>query len=127
MNTEQLKELFMQTFAKCTDTMLKKNHDYSKGNNALRNFELVEYLGIADTPQGVLVRLSDKFMRICNLYNTDAKVKDEAVEDTIDDMINYLVILKATLRGSSEPKAKTNKLNFKAWEKVKVIKKRTKK
>ncbi len=98
MDHLELKCLFEDTFKNCLATMLKKNHDYSKGANALRNFELVEYLDIAKAPQGVLVRLSDKFMRICNLWNTEAKVKDEAVEDTIDDMINYLVILKATLR-----------------------------
>ena len=99
MTRDDLKILFETTFAGCLDIMLKKNHDYSKGDdNALRNFELVKYLNVADTPQGVLVRLSDKFMRICNLYNTPGQVEDEAVQDTIDDMINYLVILKATLK-----------------------------
>jgi len=96
METKELTKIFEDTFKDCLETMLKKNHDYSKGTNALRNFELVEYLKIAESPQGVLVRLSDKFMRICNLWNTKAEVKDESIEDTINDMINYLVIFKAT-------------------------------
>ena len=102
MKTPELIALFETTFKNCLDVMLKKNHDYSKGDSALRNFELVQHLQVATPSQGVLVRLSDKFMRICNLYNTPGQVLDESVDDTISDMINYLVILKATLKQERE-------------------------
>ena len=86
-----------RTFKECLDKMKKKNHDYAGESDALKNFKLVDYLGIASTPQGILVRLCDKFSRIANIYQGGAQV-DESVDDTIKDAINYLVILKASLK-----------------------------
>jgi hypothetical protein len=98
METTELIKIAQDTFVACSDTLIKKNHDYSKGEDALRNFKLVEVMKLTDIATGIAVRLCDKFSRICNLLNTEAKVKDEAIEDTIDDMINYLVLLKASLK-----------------------------
>ena len=105
MKNEVLFQTAQDTFQKCLNTMAAKNHDYAKDlEDALRNFKAVEFFKLTSAPIGVLVRLSDKFMRICNLVNTEAKVKDEAIEDTIDDMINYLIIFKACLKERKEPK-----------------------
>ena len=106
MTKEELTAVFKETFDKCLDTMEKKNHDYAGDKDALKNFKLVDYLGIATSAQGILVRLCDKFSRLANVYKGDNKVKDETVEDTIDDAINYLVILKAVLRQEKLPKPK---------------------
>jgi hypothetical protein len=98
MESKMLFALAESTFKACLETMARKNHDYAKDTvDALRNFKAVEYFKLTDTATGVAVRLCDKWMRICNLLHTDAKVKDEKIEDTINDMINYLVILKASL------------------------------
>jgi hypothetical protein len=98
MENKELFRIAETTFKSCLDTMAKKNHDYAKDTvDALRNFKAVEYFKLTDAPTGVAVRLCDKWMRICNLLNTEAQVKDEKVEDTINDMINYLVILKASI------------------------------
>ena len=101
MKRSDLTKIFEETFKKCLSTMKKKNHDYAGEVDALNNFKLVEYLGIATTPQGILVRLCDKFSRLANVYEGGAEV-DEATEDTIEDAINYLVILKAALREQSD-------------------------
>ena len=97
MQYKQLESIFKETFDKCLKTMKKKNHDYAGDVDALKNFKLVDYLAIATGPQGVLVRLCDKFSRLANVYKGGAQVA-ESTEDTIDDAINYLVILKAMLR-----------------------------
>ena len=92
-------------FAKCATVMEKKNADYSASdNNAFRNFEAVEQFGIVDTKSGMMVRLTDKFTRICNLLKKDADAVEESLQDSIEDAINYLVILHARLEGEKKAK-----------------------
>ena len=75
--------------------MQKKNADYAGNSNPYANFLNSKVVGVS--PQkGILVRLMDKMSRIGNLIEgKNPMVKDETVDDTIDDAINYLVILKS--------------------------------
>lgn len=75
----------------------KKNKDYAGEGDAFKNFRLVEFMGVASVSRGVMVRLCDKFARIANLLEKEGAVKDESIEDTIHDAINYLIILKAAI------------------------------
>ena len=72
-----------------------KNIDYAQQNEPFSNFEMVEALKICDVPTGILVRISDKLARIANLLRRNGKmaVKDERLEDTLLDLINYSIIL----------------------------------
>ena len=72
-----------------------KNIDYAQTQEPFSNFEMVESLKICDTPTGILVRISDKLARIANLQKRNGKVaiKDEKLEDTLLDLINYSIIL----------------------------------
>lgn len=88
-------------FAKTLDTMYalmqKKNADYCGAagkNDAFINFKRVEAMGITTTEKGLLTRMSDKLGRAGALIDTPAKVKDEALEDTLIDLANYAIILK---------------------------------
>ena len=104
MTSTELFSVADMTFTNCSTTLKAKNHDYAKNDaDALRNFKAVEFFNLTDISVGVCVRLCDKFMRICNLLNSKAAVKDETIEDTIDDMINYLVILKSTIIEKNTP------------------------
>ena len=86
---------------KAYDIVETKGRDYNrrqqKEGDTLFNMTVAKTLGITDTvTQGILVRLSDKFMRLSSLCrdpSANAAVKDESVEDTITDAINYLVYL----------------------------------
>ena len=102
METVELIEIAEATFTKCLDTLKKKNNDYSKGKDALRNFKMVEVFQLTDPSTGILVRLCDKFARVCNLIHSEAQVKDEAVTDTIDDIICYCTLLKACIAESKK-------------------------
>jgi len=88
-----------ETFTRCHAVLEKKNSDYSASDdNAFRNFEAVENFKITDVKTGILVRLTDKFTRLTNLiHKGQGKVTDESLQDTIEDAINYLVILHSYL------------------------------
>lgn len=85
---------------KARSVIKAKGQDYNRGQqekDTLFNMSVAPLLGIVDNvPQGILVRLSDKFMRLISLTKdpgVNAAVKDESVKDTIEDSINYLVYL----------------------------------
>ena len=65
----------------CKEISIKKNNDY--GMDGLIRFG----------SKGMLIRLNDKIGRLNNLLwdNHEQKVNDEKIEDTIKDMINYLI------------------------------------
>ena len=75
------------------ETCKRKNADYAGDRDPFYNFSLCESFKITDTKRGMLVRMSDKFARICNLLDTEAQVKDEAVTDTLQDLAVYSILL----------------------------------
>lgn len=104
MNRERFHEHVGDTFNQCLEISKAKNADYAASEDPFANFRQVENLGLCSVQQGIMVRLSDKITRICNLLDRPAAVADEAVEDTIRDAINYLAIL-AAYRACLDPKA----------------------
>ena len=75
-----------------------KNHDYGgKDSNPFANFMAVEHLGAASAEAGITVRMTDKLSRIITLLNKEAKVSDESITDTLIDLANYALILKALI------------------------------
>jgi len=94
MENPLLKDM-AETFSACFETARRKNHDYGGSNNdPFANFRNSTIAGVS-VERGILVRLMDKMSRISTLIDKDAMVIDEAVNDTIDDAINYLAILKS--------------------------------
>jgi type IV secretory pathway TrbF-like protein len=94
MNTKEFLKHIEKTFKDCLTTAKLKNQDYANSDNPFKNFEMSLQVGV-NVDRAILVRTSDKLSRISNLLDRDASVKDERLEDTIDDAINYLAILKA--------------------------------
>lgn len=79
-------------------TMEKKSNDYASLDDPYKNFRIVESIGLVPTEVGILVRMTDKISRLSNaVKGKDLKVKDESVQDTIEDLINYAVILGSYL------------------------------
>lgn len=83
---------------KARDLMDRKNRDYA-GNDGLEpfaNFTRVESMGICSTEQGFLCRVTDKLSRLSSFFESGKfHVKDESLDDTILDVINYMVLLSS--------------------------------
>ena len=79
--------------AKARVLMDKKNQDYAGDEDIFANFRRTEDMGITSTEKGFLVRMTDKFSRLASFTeNNELAVKDESVEDTLIDIINYAVL-----------------------------------
>ena len=64
-------------------TLAAKGHDYAGNEDCMSN--LVDFGW-----QGVVVRMGDKYHRIKNFaQHTKLLVRDESIEDTLKDLINY--------------------------------------
>ena len=75
--------------------LLEKNANY--GNSALEPLGVFSKLNAAEA---IMARIDDKLARISN------KGLNDATEDTLDDLIGYLILLKIARGGASmEPKA----------------------
>lgn len=80
------------------DLMDKKNRDYAgnDGKEPFANFTRVEAMGICSTEQGFMVRLTDKMSRLSSILQSGkTNVSNETFEDTLVDVINYIVLLSS--------------------------------
>ena len=94
---EPVENEFMEEYKKIvTETMelcVKKNKDYgSSVEDTFEKFGDISYL----------VRITDKYNRICSLLNGEGEIKDESIDDTIRDMANYsfLWLASRNLKGN---------------------------
>ena len=81
--------------------MEKKNADYAgrSGTEPFANFTRVEAMGICSTERGMLVRITDKMSRLSSfLESGNLEVANESFEDTIVDVINYMILLHSYLK-----------------------------
>lgn len=99
---------FHETICKdARDLMNLKNRDYAgnHGTEPFANFTRCEAMGICDTEQGFMVRITDKMSRLSSfLQHGKMNVKDESFNDTIIDVINYMVLLAAFTVDKNESK-----------------------
>lgn len=83
--------------------MEAKNHDYAGGSDdCFANFRSALFLDVQ--PEiGLLMRCLDKFKRIEAFVKTGTlKVKNESVNDAIEDVINYMILLKGLIEERNE-------------------------
>lgn len=107
MNAKEYFEFHRDMCDKARAISQAKNNDYSAPDSraedpyaVFANFMQAERLNICSVEQGFLVRLSDKFSRLCNLLRPghEQSVMDEKIEDTLLDTVNYLLLLAGYLR-----------------------------
>lgn len=83
-----IKGIFTSAYIICE----AKNKDYANDTDAFQNFKIFETIGVK-VEQGIMMRILEKLIRVRNLTEREAQVKDESIKDTIIDIINYLAIL----------------------------------
>ena len=93
MNRNEFMKRLEKNFRKGLDIVRAKNQDYAGKTDPFKNFRLVEHIGVCSVEEAILVRMADKFQRIANLMHSEAAVKDESIEDTLIDLMNYANIL----------------------------------
>lgn len=76
-----------------------KNHDYARGNDPFKNFRLSEVVLGIPVEKGILLRILDKISRIGNLLDSQAKVKEESIDQNLIDIQNYSAIIRAWRQG----------------------------
>lgn len=103
MNRAEFIESLRETYDRCLAIVAKKNADYANSEDPFLNFRNSEAVGVP-TERGIMVRMSDKFTRISNLLDKEPDVVDEAIEDSIEDLINYAAILLAYIQESTKKK-----------------------
>ena len=107
ISKESLINMRQRLNIKADALLVAKGNDYNsaqqEGGDTLFNLRVCALLGIVPSPvDGVLVRMSDKLMRLVSLTRpgTVQKVKDESLEDTVVDLRNYgdylLALVKET-------------------------------
>jgi hypothetical protein len=82
-----------------------KNRDYAgnHGTEPFANFTRCEAMGICNTEQGFMVRITDKMSRLSSFLDSGKMhVEDESFNDTVIDVINYMVLLAAYTKDKDE-------------------------
>jgi len=96
MTREELFELHKKMCASALELMKRKNADYSK-TSPFGNFMVAEAIQACTAEAGILVRMTDKISRLVSILDKGNQVKEESVDDTIIDIINYAVLLKGVI------------------------------
>lgn len=113
MNRKELFKLHTDTCKQAYDLMHAKNRDYAhQDGSPFHNLRACKTVGV-NPLSGVLVRCVDKFSRITTfIENGKLLVSDESVDDSIVDVINYMVILRGMIIEDKENnKVVTNEKN----------------
>jgi hypothetical protein len=84
-----------EMYERSTALIKSKGHDYNRkqqmDGDTLFNLQVCKLLGITPTAEhGILVRLSDKFMRLISLVDADPATVGESFDDTVVDIHNYV-------------------------------------
>ena len=101
MTRDELIQFHDMLCTEAKELMKLKNRDYA-GNDGLQpfaNFTRVESMGICSTESGMLVRLTDKMSRLSSFAESGKlAVENESFEDTVVDVINYMVLFYAYIK-----------------------------
>ena len=85
-------------FDRCVELMRSKSNDYAEGGDAFLNFKTAAQIAGISPEQTLLTLLGMKLSRLTQLISKGKKAKNESVEDTLLDLINYVVLLRGMLR-----------------------------
>ena len=85
-------------FDRCVELMRNKSNDYAEGGDAFLNFKTAAQIAGISPEQTLLTLLGMKLSRLTQLVSKGKKAKNESVEDTLLDLINYVVLLRGMIK-----------------------------
>jgi len=97
------------------DVLVRKNSDYG-----CSVFYPLGVFSSAPADEQIRVRLDDKLKRLISLKHKAAKVTDESIDDTVQDVAGYLILLLAWRRETRKQRGVTNGKRGKQSEGSKV-------
>lgn len=89
---------FDEICTKGKEVTARKGADYANTSNRFINFEKLAHMNSLTTEQAFCFYLGIKLARLTELFGAQKTPRNESVEDTIEDMINYAVLFYAFLR-----------------------------
>lgn len=102
MKKEDLFEYHENFTENCLELLYHKNEDYNNSEDALGNFKACKELGIKPE-QGLLTRMLDKIKRVSSFVDKGyLHVHDEKVQDSLEDLVNYSIILSALISENNQ-------------------------
>lgn len=105
MNQKQFVSQIENTFKEALALVQRKNQDYATEASPFKNFEFSKLVGIS-VPRAILLRVVDKIARLENLIDKDSmSVKDESLQDTLIDIVNYMAIMKVYFDDKKQKKS----------------------
>ena len=111
MTPDQLLTYHADTTAKARSLMERKNHDYRGGtSDPFANFRGSTAFGV-DPIIGILLRMQDKMNRIRTFAESgQLHVTNEKWSDSIEDLVNYSVLIGGMLTERAAITAEDNRL-----------------
>lgn len=100
MTTKTFDDTVKKISSEVAELVIKKQHDYGKGN--ILN-------SVVKPDLAVLVRLNDKLSRASNLIQKELDPKNETLQDTVNDIIGYGLVLRMVIDGTFERPLKEKK------------------
>jgi hypothetical protein len=105
ISREEIIEIAKDTFSDCLKKLDSKGNDYAEDSNGLSSFVLAGEMSKSDTRTSLFNMIGIKHSRLIQLTFSDKEVKNESVEDTFNDYINYLVLAKSEWIASNQLKS----------------------
>lgn len=103
MKIDEYLKIKDEVYQKARALSVSKGEDYSGKEDTLKNLKLAELMGLCSAEAGILVRLSDKLMRLVGfVHNGNFSVQDEKLLDTVVDVHNYIDLFYAVVKEKSE-------------------------
>lgn len=97
MKRQTQEEIFDETVAQMRTIIFSKNEDYAN-EDTLSNFKLAGAI-IGLTPEmNCLNHIATKLARLGVLLNTTNEPNNESIDDSLNDLANYAILLKMIRR-----------------------------
>ncbi len=83
---------------RCIELLKSKSNDYAEGGDAFLNFKTAAQVAGISPEQTLLTLLGMKLSRLTQLVGKGKKAQNESVEDTMLDVINYVILLRGMMK-----------------------------